>query len=161
MKKMLILTLLVTVVAGFTLSCCGKMFERALEEAIEEEGGEDVDIDIGGLMGGKAKIPKNFPKELVYKGAKPVASFSMARGEGKGGSMLTLQTSASASRVARYYEGLDSKGWDIEAISEISTEEGEGTIYGLSKGDFGAVVTISEDDDNTVIIIIYGEDFAE
>ncbi|MBN2379751.1 hypothetical protein JXM67_08125 [candidate division WOR-3 bacterium] len=157
MKKTLILALIAAFVAVLTLSCCGKMMEKAIEEAIEEEGGEDVDIDIGGMMGGKP--PKNFPKDLIYPGAKSTGFVSGTTEEGSGG-WGALESSASLSRIVKYYEGLESKGWTNEGSFEASTEEGESYMLTLSKGDFSAVVTISEDSESgkTIIGFMYGEE---
>jgi len=156
MKKTLILTLLLAMAAGMTLGCCGKMMERAMEEAIEQEGGGDVDLDIGGLTGG-GKPPKDLPKELVYPGSK--ATFSLSGGEeGETGGMASFETSASVEKVKEYYEGLESKGWKSEGVMETSSDEGESYMVTLSKGDFSDLITIAEGEDGkTAIGMIYGE----
>lgn len=153
MKKTAIFLLAVVFVAAFTLACCNpeRMAERIVERAMEEEGGGDVDIDLGG------KVPSDMPDELVYPGAKVVGSFSMKSDEG-GGSSVVLETSSSLSRVTRYYENLDDKGWDIEMTYSGSGEGGEGSMLGMTKGKVGAAVTISKEDGKTNIAIFYGED---
>jgi len=154
MKKAIILAALAAVFAGFTLACCNpeRMLEKAIEKGLEEEGGGDVDIDIGR----GAKVPSDMPRDLRYPGAKVKGSFSARTAEGKGTSVV-FESSSSISRVTRYYEGLENKGWTIESTFTGSSEGGEGTVFTLSKGDRNVVVTVSKDDKGkTGIIVIYG-----
>jgi len=153
MKKTLILMMVGIIIAGFTLGCCNpeRFAERIVEKAIEAEGGDDVDIDIGG------KIPADVPKELVYPGSKVEASMTMSSAEGEG-STLVLSSKSSISRVVLYYKGLKKKGWEIQMEMFGSSDDGEGGMLALVKGSFGAVVTIGEDDGKTSILIIYGEE---
>ncbi len=158
MKKSFILMAIAVFVAGITLSCCSpekmaeNMAEKIIEKSIESEGGGDVDIDLSG----KGKLPADFPKELKYPGAKVVGSFSINTGEGKGSS-VAMETSASASRVVKHYKGLTKKGWKSEvAFSGMGEDGTEGSMLGLSKGNFSAMVTIGEEDGKTSIAVIYG-----
>ena len=157
MKKTLILVLIVAMAAGLTMGCCKRMAESFIEEAIEAEGGEDVDIDIGGLTG--SKPPKDLPKDLIFPKAKSTGFLSASTDEGSGG-FGSLETSASISKVRKYYEGLDGKGWTLESTMEASTDEGESVMFTISRKDgFGAFVTLTEDKGKTIIGLAYGEDF--
>lgn len=157
MKKTFILLAAVTLAAVFTLNCCApcspeKMTERMIEKGLEKEGGGDVDINISG------RAPKDLPKELIYPGAKVVGSFSGLGDEGATGGIASLETRASVSTVSKYYEGLASKGWSNEGGFSGSGEDGESFIITLTKGDFSAVVTVSEEDGKTVIALMYGSE---
>ncbi len=155
MKKTFIILAVLSLTAVFTLNCCApcspeKMTERMIEKGLEKEGGGDVDINITG------KAPKDLPKELIYPGAKVIGSFSGMGDEGATGGIASLETKASVSTVSKYYEGLTSKGWSNEGGLTGSGEEGESFIITLKKGNFSAVITVSEEDGKTVIALMYG-----
>jgi len=151
MKKTIILLVAVVFVATFALACCKpeRFTERVIEKALEEEGGGDVDIDVGG----DAKVPADMPKELVYPGAKVTSSLSVQK-EGKQMTSVSFETRSSMTRVTTYYKGLSGKGW--ESALTVSGTEGAQLI--LKKGDMGAVITVGETDGKTVIGVVYGED---
>jgi hypothetical protein len=157
MKKTLILAMLGLIIAGFTLGCCNpekmaeRVGERVLEKALEEEGG-DVDIDVGENV----TVPADMPNELVYPGSKPVSTLSVQK-EGKQVTTVNFETKSSLSRVTTYYKGLSNKGWE----SVLTTTGTEGGQFILKKGNMGAIVTVAASDDETSIVVAYGEGLSQ
>ena len=158
MKKTIILLTAAVFVAAFVLACCRperfaeRMGERMIEKALEEEGGGDVDIKVGGDV----TLPADMPKELVYPGAKVTSSLSVQK-ERKQVTNVSFETRSSVTRVTTYYKGLSSKGW--ESALTLSGTEGAQLI--LKKGDMGAVITVAEADGGTAIGVVYGEGLDE
>lgn len=155
MKKTIILLVAAVFVAAFVLACCKperfteRVIERAAEEALKKEGGDDVDINVGGDV----TVPKDMPKELVYPGAKVTSSLSVQK-ERKQMTNVSFETRSSVTRVTTYYKGLSGKGW--ESALTISGTEGAQLV--LKKGEMGAVITVGETDGKTVIGVVYGEE---
>ncbi|MEA3311048.1 MAG: hypothetical protein U9Q76_02380 [candidate division WOR-3 bacterium] len=155
MKKTIILLVAAVFVAAFVLACCKperfteRVIERAAEEALKKEGGDDVDINVGGDV----TVPKDMPKELVYPGAKVTSSLSVQK-EREQMTNVSFETRSSVTRVTTYYKGLSGKGW--ESALTISGTEGAQLV--LKKGEMGAVITVGETDGKTVIGVVYGEE---
>lgn len=156
MRRALTLVAVASLALVFTLDCCrpervGERVERAQERAIKRATGEDVDIEVGA----ETEVPENLPEELLYPGADVKSSVSGTTRESSSG-MVTLETNSSPARVRSYYQGLTAKGWEVEATMTTSGEDGKVHTVSLSKGEFGAGITITGEK-KTTIGILYGK----
>ena len=107
------------------------------------------------VSGDASKLPENFPKDVpVYPGAKLNAVTAIAQD-----AIFTvgMESSDAADKVAGYYKKeLAAQGW---TESQAVNQEGEHPVQsmGYTKGERGAMVTISREEDKTVIAVMTGK----
>ncbi len=126
-----------------------RIVEKTIEKQIEKETGEKADIDIGESV----NLPADFPRELIYPGAKVKGKFSIM---GKGHTVI-METNASFYAVKRYYENLTNKGWKKIMEVEGAGEKDKGIMLTLKKEKEGFMVTITREKKSTMITIVYGK----
>lgn len=152
--------LIIYVAATRLLGIAGqKVAEKAIEEAIEQEGGPVTDVDISGngekivieteegtFTAGKQELPDNFPSDLpVYSGAAIASTAS-----GPEGLAVTLTTQDSAKEVSTFYKNeLADNGWEITQTVTLENA----TVYGFQKGSIEGTVAITESEEGTSITI--------
>lgn len=144
MRSSSLLRTLLSLGLATLLAACGRGgTERAIERAIEEETGENAEVDVrtdgsvkvetedGTFQTGNT-LPADWPTDVpVYAGATVQYSASVTE-TGQPGSAAVLMTTDSAAQVASYYKkALKENGWTVE-----STIEAQGTtIFSATKDD--------------------------
>lgn len=153
--------LAVAVIGSAALACSGggddEAAERLVEQAIEDSGGGDVDIEVG-----NATLPDDFPKEFpIYEGAKVTFTLTGSGGSGQGGDTWTVswETKDSVEKVTKFYQdNLSKNQWTVSATSTDSTGASFFIDRDFGSRSIGGLVTITREDDVTAITAIIGED---
>lgn len=133
--------------------------EKSAEEVIEKATGSKVDIsdegdkvtietDDGKTTIGKNEVPDSFPSDVtVYSGAEVTAT-----SETTSGTMISLKTSDSVSKVFDFYKSdLTSNGW---TQTSAATYAGTATVTAEKGGKITSVIIGTDTDDNKTTIII-------
>lgn len=131
--------------------------ERVMEKAIESQTGGDVNVDTKGegitikteegesqySAGGGAKVPENFPKELIVSDdAKIIISSSS-----ENVNTVAYVTGGEQGEIFEKYKNtLAELGWK----KELEIDTGNGKMASFSKGVEKATVTIGENSDNEI-----------
>jgi len=148
MMRIIIPAIMIAVLAQ-TMSCykCEQTAEKAVEKKIKKETGEEVDIDIGR----KVDLSK-FPSALIYPGAKAKGKTTITTPKGRM-TAVNIETRDRTDKVLAYYGQLKRKGW----TQSLKTETEEGGMYMFQKGDEFAWITISKEDNKTIITVAYAK----
>ena len=140
--------------AGCTNKTIGQAVgEKMMEKTIEAQTGAKVNINSTGenvtiktqegqtqySAGGSAKLPNNFPQELIVsRDAKIIVSSTTTSG-----SSVTYITNDDTGQVSeKYINGLTGAGWK----NEMETNTGQGVILNFSKENMGVVVVAGDND---------------
>ena len=147
--------------------CSNNMGEKAVENAIEKETGANADVDLSdkGMnirgetedgefsisSGENAKVPDNFPSDiLIYKPSKVSTSMNTPQGQS-----LTLATTDNAQKVLETYKKeMTSKGW----AEQTSMTSGSMSMLVYGKEDRTVHVHITPSDDQTAIMLIASDE---
>ena len=129
--------------------------EKAAEKIIESQTGADVDINKDGndvtiktedgesqySTGGTAKLPENFPKDLVIAEDAKIMMSSTA----EGATTITYSTAIEQGEILKkYISTLAGLGWK----KEMEIDMGAGKIASFSKDKEKTSVTIGENSNN-------------
>lgn len=160
--KTLSLTLACLMIVCFCLTGCGKdSNEKAVEKMIEKNTGNKADVDLEkGKMTvkteegemvinaeGAVKLPRDFPKDVfVIKNAEVKMTMDMP--QGKTVSLVTDEDMAAV--YSKYQQEMKSNGW----TEQMAMNMGEGASLVYEKGDRMTHITISRDDEQTVINLV-------
>jgi hypothetical protein len=153
MKKFIILGLII-LSSTFVLSACTtkqKIGEELVEKTIEKQTGAKVDIDSQGenvtiksddgqtqySAGGQAKLPDNFPGELIVTDD---ARIILSTSSEQSSSVAYISDLSQDVLKERYVKNLVEKGWKKE--TEVNTEKA--FMINFSKDKINVVVTIGE-----------------
>lgn len=151
----------VIAVAALTLTACGNVQEALLEEAVEQAGGNDFDVDFqddrftidsdeGEIQLGTGELPDGFDFDLP-DGYEVVTGFRQAK-EDK--SYYYVQVRYPASDYERVVRDLDDRAWP----ADVSVSETSGSFVSKSwatqQGD--KAVSISLVEDITVLVVNQG-----
>ena len=164
-------TVAVVAVAALSLAGCGKIAERAVEEALEGEGevdiGEDgisvVDSEGNEVHMGTGEAPEGFPDSIPL----PEMTFDLASsGEQDGLKNWYVQGTVQKPYdevKALYEEAFGGGGWTIENQSEFDSEGSKQQSYTASGNGLTAGVTISETEgeEGTLLFLQVSEVSAE
>lgn len=144
--------------AVLLLSGCGpsewlgkKTGEKIMEKTIESQTGGKVDVDSGKnemtiktdegqvqvSQGGQAKIPENFPKELIAAGdAKVIVSTSTENGS----SVAYITDEEQQAMLEKYKSDLIGQGWK----KDMELDTGTAKMLNFSKGEQKVTISIGE-----------------
>lgn len=157
-------TLLVTGCGG---DDTGSPSEEGLEALIEQQGGGDVDLDMGedgefsmetdeGSFSGGTELPESWPSEVPLPDDLEIENASEIVDNSSGSGMLSVsgRTSMSPDEVADFYaDGLDD--WE-EAMNMSSSSGGTATTsLAFESGDNIVTVNATEDGDATNVVISF------
>lgn len=136
-KKMLTTATLFAVISGltFSLAACNPIAavtEQAVEKAVEDTTGADVDIDAGGGV----SMPDDFPSDVPVLDAKLFSSTSIPNGDSKTWTIL-FQVSDPAKAYADASKKLTDAGYTVGA----TTESAEGSFGTFDNGTWSVTVT--------------------
>jgi len=147
----------------FCLTGCGKdSEEKAVEKMIAQNTGGKATVDLdkgkmrvktrdGGEMvinaDGAVKLPADFPRDVfVIKNAEVKMTMDMPQGK-----TVSLVTGEDLTAVYdKYQQEMKSKGW----TEQMAMNMGEGASLVYEKGDRMTHITISRDDEQTVINLV-------
>jgi len=121
---------------------------KIAEKAIESGTGGNVKLDQGSWPSGVAS-------ELQYPGSK-VSSSAEYSDKTTVGKSISLETSAGYETVYNYYAGLSGSGWSV-SYKQINHDSKGGSLI-LQKDSDSASIGIDEEDGNTAITIIFGQE---
>ncbi len=176
MKKIMYIVSIISVVLialFLTTGCLGQRIAEtitgeAIERAIEEESGGEVDIDISegemtiktdeGEMtfGESAELPDGFPSAApVYPDMTIVTAWTVTE-EGKENFSISASTSDPGEKVFNWYKA-EMSSWEIE--SEFTSDMGEdGVTFSINgnNGTYNLSVLILEDDEQTTVVVNVG-----
>lgn len=132
--KFICLMLVSLLVFGCGRNSVEKAVERQIEKSLEADGGGKAVVDIDGENisietedgsmklsgGGKAKVPDNFPEDvLVYEGADVQVALSMPDGFS-----VVLQTKDAQAKVVDFYSAkMVDKGWSREMSADMGGQK--------------------------------------
>ena len=160
-------TLAVVATAVIGLTGCGKIAERAVEEALEGEGGGEVDIGEDGITVvdsegnevhmGTNEPPEGFPDSVPL----PEMTFDMSSsGEQEGLRNWYAQGTTQESYddvKAMYADAFGGNGWTIDSESEFESEGQKTQSYSATGNGLTASVTISEAEDGVYLFLTVSE----
>lgn len=159
MKRIMFLSAIALVMA-VTLTGCGKSIsqkvgEKVAEKAIEAQTGGKVDIDAQGndvtikteagesqySAGGNAKLPENFPSELIAADDAKIIISSTA----DAGNTVAYTTDSDQGEIFdKYKSQLAEQGWK----KEMEIDTGNGKMVNFSKDKENVSITIGENNSN-------------
>jgi len=165
----LVLTMFVVFICmGGCGSCGEKIAREAMEKAIEQSSGTDIEIEQDGntisfsgedgqgqfSLGENVKVPNDWPAEAkIYEGAKAVMVMVSADG-----AFGTFQTADSVDKVTEFYKGhFNSNGW--KEVQVTTTPMGKQLAY--TKNEDVASVTITPPEkqgDPTTFVLTFAKD---
>ncbi|MFA5828439.1 MAG: hypothetical protein WC841_03745 [Candidatus Shapirobacteria bacterium] len=156
MKKVTVLGLVILSVAALSGCTPGKTVnekigEEMAERAFEAQTGAKVDIDSQGeditikteegqtqySAGGQAKLPDNFPKELIVSND---AKIIMSSSSGQSSTVSYITDDEQAVIAEKYIGGLTGQGWEKESEVNISGA----IMLGFNKEKMNVAVNIGE-----------------
>lgn len=130
------------------MKCGEDIAERALERAVEQATGGQVDIGRG-----TAVDVSDLPGFLRYPGAKPTGRFSVTE-SGVTGTTYAFESGDDAGKVVSWFQSsANSQGW--KEVMKMDT--GEGAVLNLMSPDekSNATVGVSIESDKTTIVVLY------
>jgi hypothetical protein len=149
-------------VAALLLAGCFSPTENAIERAIEQETGQNADVDIradgsmkvetaDGSMETGGDVPSDWPSDApAYPGA--TVSFSAKKNptDGSAGTALSLVTDDTTAEVVDFYtNALKNNGWAVQGTMNA----GPTTIMAATKGTRNISIMIAAANDKTSITI--------
>ncbi len=140
-------------VGCFPCNLSQKIAEKAVEEKIKHETGEDVDVDISS----SSEALRLIPAPLRYPGAHVKGKVTSSTEKGKG-SVVVLSTNDPLNKVIRFYK--NRPGYSV-ILNATTLRGGMITLKKRTNEDEGAMVFIGKDEDNaslTNIVITLIED---
>ena len=153
-------TLAVVAAAAIGLSGCGKIAERAVEEALEGEGGGDVDIGEDGIevvdsegnvtqIGENAEVPEAFPDTVPVPESLNIEMSSSGESEGSQNWYVQGTSDASFDDLKALYDGtFGGNGWTIDSQSDTSSGDARNAFWTASREGLSASVAIFENSDD-------------
>jgi hypothetical protein len=161
MKKTFVLGLVILSTAVVFSACTTKKTlqekagEKVVEKMIESQTGAKVDIDSQGdnitiksedgqtqySSGGQAKLPDNFPKELIVVND---AKIIMSSSSGQNSSVSYVSNEEQAVIKEKYLSGLVGQGWTKE--TEVNIENA--SMISFAKEKINVAVNIGENNTN-------------
>lgn len=147
---------------AFLLAGCGRtVTENIVENAIEREGGEDVDVDMNrdgsmniqtdeGELTTSGKIPDEWPEDVpVPEEATVVYSMSMSPDDEKDSMAVMFSVEDAVSDVAAMYKTkLAGEGWKISGTADMG---GTSMVGGEKDGRTVSVIVTAGDEGKTMV----------
>lgn len=146
-------------IVAIALLACGKIkekiAEKAVEKTVEKATGQDVDLEKGRVTvkddkgnttewGAGAKLPDDWPKELMpYPGAQVVGTFS-TRQNGKLSGSIAMTTNASPDQIFDHYQA-KLKGFTFKSETNFNGNR----IKQFVQDKRGVTITVTPDDKAT------------
>jgi len=153
---------LLTLILAFSIGCGRPTTATGPEgeKATVRQDGDGAGITIEGKQGEKVQIaageagvslPDGFPKDVpVYPGATVIASATA-----KNMMNVSLQTTDQPQQVKTFYqEKLKQNGWETQSTMNVP----QGTMLHATKDQRTQMVTITRDEDKTVIALVVTEE---
>lgn len=161
-KSHISLGLILIILTVFTLNltgCAEKIAENAVESAIENSAGEDVDVDLSGdnvnlnlggakfNAGGNVQLPSNFPADVYQIEGTVTGSMSNL---GVNTYWVTITTKIPINEVSTTYQTeLPKNGWTISGTSNF---EGMSTLNAEKDGrQLSIIITASEEETSIIL----------
>ena len=189
MKKLIVIMAVIVsilLILVFTGGCKKNLAERivegAIEKAIEEESGEDVDIDLDegevtiqsdegevsissdeetvtiesdegeATFGSSAELPEGFPAEVPVYENMDITSSMSGTNDGKTSYTVTALSEDGVDDIKEWYESQLS-GWNITGEFSMETDDGQTASINAEGTGYDLSLMIAEDDEGTVVII--------
>jgi len=172
MRKIISLTLIISTAvtllfAGGCFNAGQRIAEGAMERAIEDESGADVDISGDSVtvktdegettIGGGAEIPEGYPEgEVPVYPDMTITSSQKITQDGKTNYMISAETADTGEEIASWYKG-KLAGWNVD---NEYTSEGDGlrnTMVSITSDTYSVWLQITEEESGNYVILNVSE----
>ena len=174
--------LILVFTGGCKKNLAERMVEGAIERAIEEESGENVDIDLDegevtiqsdegevsissdeetvtidsdegeATFGSGAELPEGFPAEVPVYGNMEIVSSMSGTDDGVTSYTVSGLSEDSVDVIKEWYEA-QLAGWEITGQFSMDTDDGSTASINAMSGESELNIMMAEDEDGTTIII--------
>ena len=188
MKKIIVIATIITAILlaiVFTGGCKGRIVqnltENAIEKAIEQESGGNVDVDLDdgeitiqgedgevnistddetveiqsddgeATFGTGADLPEGFPSGVPVYDNMTITTSWKSSADGKDNYSITAVSEDNVDDVFGWYKS-ELEGWEIEGEFSLDTDEGKNASLGAKNGAMELTLMVMETDEGTTIV---------